>query len=58
MSSSAEQPDLQAARPSRAGLVLVAASVALLVAAGLLLWRRNGDAVFGDLVLAALAWCF
>jgi hypothetical protein len=42
----------------RTSLVLVAAAVGLLTAAGLLLWKRNGDAVFGDMVLAALAWCF
>jgi hypothetical protein len=59
MSSNAGHPDLpRNSRNGRAGFVLVAASVALLVAAGLLLWQRNGDAVFADLVLAALAWCF
>jgi len=29
-----------------------------LVAAGGLLWWQRGEAVFGDVVLAALAWCF
>ena len=48
----------EAFRPSRLGRVLVLASVACLVGAGLLLWARQGDAVFSDVVLAALAWCF
>jgi hypothetical protein len=30
----------------------------LLLAAGGLLWARQGEAVFTDLVTAALAWCF
>jgi hypothetical protein len=37
---------------------LLVASVACLVGAGLLLWSQQGDAVFNDVVLAALAWCF
>jgi hypothetical protein len=41
-----------------AGLLLAAAAVACLVGAGLLLWARSGDAIFSDLVLSALAWCF
>ena len=45
-------------RTSRSGWTLIAAAVALLVAAGLLLWSRHGAAVFSDTVLAALAWCF
>jgi len=59
MSSDAGNPDLTSAPAAgRTGLMLVLASVGLLVAAGLLLWARNGDAVFGDMILAALAWCF
>ena len=41
-----------------AGRILVLATVACLVGAGLLLWARSGDAIFSDLVLTALAWCF
>ena len=45
-------------RRGRAGSVLVAASLASVVGAGLLLWHRSGDAVFADMVSAAIAWCF
>ena len=41
-----------------AGRALVAAAIACLVLAGLLLWGIRGGAVFGDVMLAALAWCF
>ncbi len=59
MSSSIEPTDRSDGEASgRTGMVLVAAAVALLVGAGLLLWWRHGDAVFGDMVLAGLAWCF
>ena len=47
-----------AERTSRFGRALLASAVACLVAAGLLLWWRRGTAVFSDMVLAALAWCF
>lgn len=47
-----------APRPSRPALILTAAAALCLVAAGLLLWGRHGGAVFGDVVLAGLAWCF
>lgn len=50
-------PSSEAPR-SLAGRALVIAAVALLVVAGLFLWGSRGDAVFGDVVLAALAWCF
>lgn len=40
------------------GHVLIAASVGCAIGAGLLLWSVRGDAVFSDLVLTALAWCF
>lgn len=40
------------------GWAVLAAAVACLVGAGGLLWWRRGDAVFGDLVMAGLAWCF
>ncbi len=55
----AERPaEAEGLRPSRFGPVLLVASVACLVGAGLLLWSQQGDAVFNDVVLAALAWCF
>jgi hypothetical protein len=46
------------AAPSRLGWALVGGAVVCLTAAGLLLWSRTGEAVFSDMVLAALAWCF
>jgi hypothetical protein len=59
MSVAAERRDLEAERrPSRAPLLVTAAAVLCLVGAGLLLWGRHGAAVFGDTVIAALAWCF
>ncbi len=45
-------------KPSMAGPAMVAVGVGCLVAAGAVLWWRQGDAVFSDMVLAALAWCF
>jgi hypothetical protein len=39
------------------GRVLVALALALLAAAGGLLWWHRGAAVFGELMLAGLAWC-
>ena len=53
-----EQEGGVARRPSRALLVVTAVVVLCLVATGFLLWARQGSAVFGDTVLAALAWCF
>ncbi len=51
-----DEVDLPAS--GRFGWVLVAVAVLCLVAAGGLMWWRQGDAVFGSLVTAALAWCF
>jgi hypothetical protein len=42
----------------RARVVLLAGAVLCLVASGGLLWWRYGGAVFNDMVLAGLAWCF
>jgi hypothetical protein len=39
-------------------IALVGGGVACLVGSGLVLWTHRGDAVFSDLVLTALAWCF
>ena len=44
--------------PGGAGRVLVAGSVVLLLLAGIVLWASRGPAVFADIVLAAVAWCF
>ncbi len=58
VSVAAEQPTGTDRKPTGLGLSLLVASVSCLVAAGGLLWWRRGDAVFSDVVLAALAWCF
>ena len=50
----AEVPATGGRAPAR---ILVAA-LACLVAAGGLLWWQRGAAVFGDLIVAGLAWCF
>jgi hypothetical protein len=42
----------------RLAALLVVGAVAMLAGAGLLLWASQGAAVFNDVVLAALAWCF
>jgi hypothetical protein len=55
------RPTRSQAVPSRsgaAGLVLAGAAVACLAAGGLLLWGSHGGAVFSEMVLAAVAWCF
>jgi hypothetical protein len=58
MSVGAEHSGSETQRAGYAGRFLVVAGVACLVAAGLLLWSRQGGAVFSDVVLSALAWCF
>jgi hypothetical protein len=45
-------------RTRGAGRGLLAGAMLLLAAGGLLLWWSRGAAVFGDIVLAAVAWCF
>lgn len=53
------EPDARAAPPvPRAAALLAGLAVAALAGAGLLLWSAQGPAVFTDVVLAALAWCF
>lgn len=44
----------------RPGVALAAGALAFagLAGAGLLMWAAQGDAVFAQVVLAALAWCF
>jgi hypothetical protein len=39
-------------------LALGGAALAMLLGAGGLLWWRHGDAVFSEIALAGLAWCF
>jgi hypothetical protein len=45
-------------KPSRLALGLFAAAGLALVGAGLVMWGTFGSAVFSDVVLAAIAWCF
>ncbi len=54
------QTHIHNSEPRRAMMAraLAAAATGCLVAAGILLWSHRGDAVFSDMVLAALAWCF
>ena len=40
------------------GRVLIGLAVACLAAAGGLLWWVKGSAVFSEVVLAGVAWCF
>jgi len=37
---------------------MIAAAILCLVGVGGVLWWRSGGAVFNDLVMAGLAWCF
>lgn len=56
--ASRSESELDAPRLGRLGAWLLVASVAMLTSAGLLLWATQGPAVFSEVVLAALAWCF
>ena len=53
--SGAATPDMSTART---GLRLAGAAIACLAAAGLLLWWQQGEAIFGQYLVGALAWCF
>jgi hypothetical protein len=56
----ADRPAKHEAPPRLARTVplLFAGAGFLFIAAGGLLWWRNGASVFTDMALAALAWCF
>ena len=58
IADSRDSPDAARPAPGRLGRGLLAGAVAALVVAGLLLWWRQGDAVFSQYLLGALAWCF
>jgi hypothetical protein len=55
MSIGTEQPTIS---ERRTGLALIVAAVLCLVGSGGLLWWHYGGAIFNDMVLATLAWCF
>jgi len=42
----------------RLGRALIVGAVVCLIGAGGILWWRHGGAIFDDMVLGALAWCF
>jgi len=50
--------EIDAPRPSRAGLLLLAGGMVTLILAGLLLWWREGDRLFTDGLIAAIVACF
>lgn len=58
MSASPQIEKQEAAPAPRLGLWLLAGGVGLLLAAGLLLWWREGDRLFTDGLIAALLACF
>jgi hypothetical protein len=51
-------PRLEARAGFRSGRWLLGGAVLALLAAGLVLWSRDGEAVFAAYLLAAIAWCF
>ncbi len=57
MIDAAEQA-VEEGRGRRLAFALGGGAFLSLAAAGLLLWSREGSAVFADVVLAAIAWCF
>lgn len=48
----------QGRRASDAARLLMGGAVAMLLAAGLLMWWARGPAIFTDMLSAAVAWCF
>lgn len=57
LAAPADQPEASP-RPARTAPLLFAGAGLLFIAAGGVLWWRNGASVFTDMALAALAWCF
>jgi hypothetical protein len=56
--ASSDIPDHAAERSGVSlGRALIASALALFAAAGGLLWWHRGAAVFGELMVAGLAWC-
>ncbi|WP_375457614.1 hypothetical protein [uncultured Enterovirga sp.] len=51
-------PDDARAGDHRVAFFLAGGAALCLVAAGGLMWWKHGDAIFGSMVTAALAWCF
>ncbi|PTM40298.1 hypothetical protein C8D03_1811 [Bosea sp. 124] len=58
MTNADETREAESAAPSRLGIALLAGGALTLVAAGLLLWWREGDRLFTDGLIAALVACF
>jgi hypothetical protein len=58
MSESGSPAENEHAAPSRGGVMLLGGGVLGLLAAGLLLWWREGDRLFTDGLIAAIVACF
>lgn len=54
----APEHDPEAIRISPLAVVAGVVAALALTGAGLFLWARQGEAVFVDIVAAAIAWCF
>lgn len=50
--------EAESSAPSRLGIALLVGGALTLVAAGLLLWWREGDRLFTDGLIAAIVACF
>lgn len=53
-----EQPEQDAAPPSRMAIALLGGGALALLLTGLLLWWREGDRLFTDGLIAAIVACF
>jgi hypothetical protein len=51
------EPQLMSPGRRRTALALWAAAAVALIASGMVLWTARAEAVFTDMVSAALAWC-
>jgi hypothetical protein len=58
MTSQLQDKSDEAAAPSRFGIALLTGGGCALLAAGLLLWWREGDKLFTDGLIAAIVACF